>query len=143
MKWTRVAVVPSGATNVDVEAAMVGAPESRLIVTLRVVVPPCEVAVQVKVVPFVSVVTADGSQPELPVRSVSTSWTVHDRSTVPARYQPLSPSLPVTTGVITGPVTSADEQLAAVFAAFTVTEPAFGSVGSAAPAIARAVWTSG
>jgi len=84
--------------------ASVGGAASRLIVTLAVVVPPGDVAVQVKVTPGVSAVTIACSQP-LVLTGDSESLTDQKIATVDV-YQPFRPSVPATVGVIVGGVES-------------------------------------
>jgi hypothetical protein len=73
--------------------------------TDAVAVPPDDVASHVNVVPAVSVVTEEGSQPLVDDTGESGSWTsqLTDASDT---YQPLLPSVPLTVGVITGGVMS-------------------------------------
>ena len=83
-----------------------GALASRLIVTDSVLDPPALVAVQVKVTPVVSELTVPPLQPadlELTVDSGSVTSKLTFTLLV---YQPLSPSVPTTDGVITGAVVS-------------------------------------
>ena len=78
---------------------------SRLTTTVRVAVPPPEVALHVKLVPVVSETTLDGSQPAVEVTAHSGSVT--DQLTPTSEpCQPLLPSVPDTVGVITGGVRS-------------------------------------
>jgi hypothetical protein len=77
--------------------ASVGGVASRLIVTLAVVVPPGDVAVQVKVAPGVSAVTIACSQP-LTDSARLTDQTIATFDV----YQLFRPSVPVTVVVIVG-----------------------------------------
>ena len=82
-----------------------GATLSSLTVTLRAAEPPRDAAVHVSTFPAVSSVTVTGSQPFwLRIRE-SSSASFHSTLTGPV-WKPLAPSLPVTTGVITGGVES-------------------------------------
>src|SRR5437762_1426530 len=85
--------------------ARVGAVASRLIVTGWLFAPPALVAVHVKVMLFVSLVTVVVSQPvcELIVDSASTTLQLTVTSLV---YQPLLPRVPATLGVMIGAVVS-------------------------------------
>jgi hypothetical protein len=85
--------------------AIVGDTVSRLTVTDAVLEPPPLVAAQVNVTPSVSLVTALAPQPCFDVMTDSASVTCQATDTL-ERYQPLSPSLPVIVGVITGGVVS-------------------------------------
>src|SRR6187549_1674389 len=78
----------------------VGGVASRLMVTEREAVPPGEVAVQVSVVPTVSVVIDVAPQPSLETSEAASSI-VQVTCTSP-RYQPALPAVPVTDAVITG-----------------------------------------
>jgi hypothetical protein len=87
------------------EGASVGFVASRLTVTDCAVVPPALVALQVKVVPAVSVDTAAGAQPV--VNEIVESESLIDHDTVTSLvYQPFVPSVPVTVGVTLGPLSS-------------------------------------
>ena len=66
-----------------------------------VVVPPAEVAVQVKVLPSVSVVTADASQPVVAPTAELASVTDQEIWTS-LLYQPLVPNVPDTLGETVG-----------------------------------------
>jgi hypothetical protein len=74
-------------------------------VTLLVAGPPPEVALQVKTVPVVSVVTVLGPQPVVEVTLDSGSLTVQETVTLD-RNQPSLPRVPDTLGVMTGGVVS-------------------------------------
>ena len=89
----------------DRDPLIVGAVASRLMVTEAESVPPPLVAVQVSVVPGVSLETVVGSQPDEDVIGDSPSTTDHDTVTSLV-YQPLLPSVPTTVGVMTGGVES-------------------------------------
>ena len=89
----------------DAEPLMVGAVASRLIVTDWDEVPPALVAVQVSVVPVVSLVIVVEPHPELELIGDSLSMTVHETLTS-LTYQPLFPSVPTTPGVMIGGVES-------------------------------------
>src|SRR2546423_441965 len=84
---------------------IVGAVASRLIVTDWPLVPPLLVAVQVKVVPAVSVVMLVGPQPFCDVTDDSGSTTVQLTATLLV-YQPLFPNVPTMCGVMTGALVS-------------------------------------
>jgi hypothetical protein len=86
---------------------MVGVTVSRWIVTDCELVPPALVAVQVRVVPLfvVSVLIKVGSHPL--EEEIADSASTTDQETVTSLiYQPLLPKVPLTIGVITGPVLS-------------------------------------
>jgi hypothetical protein len=102
-----VAVITPPASTLDGEAvgASVGGVASRVIVTERVLLPPRLLAEHVKVTPLVSAVTEVALQPVLEVMSLSASVTVQLTPTSLV-YHPLLPRVPVTFGVITGPVVS-------------------------------------
>jgi hypothetical protein len=87
------------------ESIAVGTVASRLIVTDWLFVPPALVAVQVRVVPVVSVEIVVGPQPDCVEIAESGSETVHDTITSEV-YQPFEPNVPDTLGVITGGVVS-------------------------------------
>ena len=72
-----------------------GAVASLFIVTEFEVVPPALVAAHVRVVPAVSVVIVEGSQPDVEVIVDSRSVTVQATPTLLV-YQLLAPSVPVT-----------------------------------------------
>jgi hypothetical protein len=76
-----------------------------LIVTDWLAVPPALVAVQVRVVPVVSVVIVVGPHPEVDVIDDSGSLTVQVTVTLET-YQPFAPRVPLTAGVMTGGVAS-------------------------------------
>ena len=76
-----------------------------MIVTDSEAVPPALVAVQVRVVPVVSLVIVVGPQPDDDEIADSLSTTVHVTVTSLV-YQPLFPSVPLTFGVTTGGVES-------------------------------------
>ena len=75
-------------------------------VTEALTVPPAEVALQVNVTPFVSLVTVEGPQPVVDVTVDSASVTVQVTATSDV-YQPLLPSVPATPAVMFGGVLSA------------------------------------
>src|SRR5688572_19552773 len=68
--------------------------------------PPTKVAVQVSVVPVVSVLTVVGSQPDVEVTSLSSSLTVHETGTSEV-YQPSRPSGSGVFATMTGALVSA------------------------------------
>ena len=78
---------------------------SRLIVTVSLLLPPALLAVQVKPAAAESVDRTTASQPVVDSMSEFGSSTVHATCTSLV-YQSPSPSVPVTTGVITGGVRS-------------------------------------
>ena len=82
-----------------------GGVASRLMVTLAEFVPPALVTSQVRVVPAVSLSMVVKSQPLVEVMANSLSMTVQ-LTVTSLVYQPLSPSVPLTLGVITGGVLS-------------------------------------
>ena len=91
--------------NGPAKQVRVGAVASRFTVTDCVVVPPALVALQVSVVPAVSVEIVVGPQP---VETRIADWAsvlVQETFTLP-RYQPLRPWLPVTVDLTTGGVVS-------------------------------------
>src|SRR5687767_5325946 len=89
--------------GVAVTEAMTGAVVSRLIVTLCEDVPPADVALHVKVLPFVSLATVVVLQP-FTVNGDSESVTLQETVTSDV-YQPPD-SVPLTVGVMTGAVVS-------------------------------------
>ena len=84
--------------------ATAGAVASRLTVTVSDDEPPVDVAEQVKLAEATSEVTDDETHAG-DVTGVSASLTFHDTVTSDV-YQPLSPRVPATSGVITGAVLS-------------------------------------
>src|SRR2546426_11661526 len=82
------------------ERANVGGGVSRSRVTVCGAIPPSLVALQVKLMPAVSVVSMLVAQP-VELNGVSGALTVQLTVTL-LWYQPLLPSVPVTVGVITG-----------------------------------------
>src|SRR5512147_1326115 len=85
-----------------------------MIVTDCEAVPPALVAVQVSVVPVVSVVMLVVPQPEVLEMVDSLSTTLQLTLTLLV-YQPFVPSVPVTVGVITGGVVSETRATLTVF----------------------------
>ena len=79
--------------------------ETSLIVTLWLAVPPALLAVQVKVMPIVSLVMLCVSQPLWLLMADSESLTFQ-LTVTSLTYQPLLPSVPLILGAITGAVLS-------------------------------------
>src|SRR5688572_22351029 len=86
-------------------ATSCGAVLASVTVTLSRALPPMRLAVQVKVAAAVSVDSTTVLQPLLEPIAESASLTFQLTVTSPT-YQPLSPSVPLTTGAITGGVSS-------------------------------------
>ena len=97
--------LPSPRTNDAVWQVSVGPVASRLTVTDFVVVPPALVALQVFVVPAVSVEIVDGAQPVEVRIADCASVTVQVTFTL-ERYQLFEPSVPVTVEVTFGGLVS-------------------------------------
>jgi hypothetical protein len=89
----------------------VGAVASRLIVTAFDAAPPTLVALHVYVVPVVSMRTTDVPHPVVDEIAESGSVTVQLTVTL-LTYQPALPSVPLTTGVMTGGVVSQEDAVA-------------------------------
>jgi hypothetical protein len=119
---TRAPTTPS--SNVGATAQLTtGRVPSRLTTVEAVVVPPPEVALQVKVTPAVSSVTEAGAQSAVTAESGSLTLQETDTSDV---YQPLEPRVPLTTARTTGGVRSsvAGRQSQAPLRAFELSAPA-------------------
>jgi hypothetical protein len=103
-----VTVRPANTVDGVAVGPSVGGVESRAMVTDRMLVPPALAAWQVKVTPEVSATTTVASQPVLVAIALCASLTSQPTVTSLV-YQPPVPCVPVTTGVISGPVGSVTE----------------------------------
>src|SRR5690348_12687754 len=88
-----------------VPTTLVGAVASRLMTTLLLCMPPLLLALQVSVVPLVSVLIVVGPQPVWLLMAESGSTTLQLTVTSEV-YQPSLPRVPVRLGVMTGGVLS-------------------------------------